>query len=83
MAHLSDRTPDIRGQLPLVAFVVTIGVGRTRTLTLRIKSPLCCRYTTTPCEDVRAFEPRLHLPKHNHLLCKVFQEAQKSRLEWS
>ena len=38
-----------------------MGAGRTRTLTLRIKSPLCCRYTTTPCEDVGAFESSKHL----------------------
>ena len=48
--RLLDWAPGTRCRLPLVALIVTIGVGRTRTLTLQIKSLLCCRYTTTPCE---------------------------------
>jgi hypothetical protein len=55
-----------------------IGAGRTRTLTLRIKSPLCCRYTTTPCEGAGAFESRLLSPNHNRLLCKFLIRPKKS-----
>jgi hypothetical protein len=56
------------------------GAGRTRTLTLQIKSLLCCRYTTTPCEDVRTFESRILLPNHNQLLCKRFLKRRKKSL---
>jgi hypothetical protein len=82
-ASLLHRILDIRWRLPLVAFVAKIGVGRTRTLTLQIKSLLCCLYTTTPGEDVRAFESRQLSPHHNQLPCNVFQKAKNNRLGWS
>ena len=47
---------------------------------MQIKSLLCCRYTTTPCEEVRAFEPRLHLPSHLNLLRNAFKRAKKKSL---
>ena len=42
-----DRTL-IRGPLSPLSYAPPSGAEGTRTLTLRIKSPVCCRYTTTP-----------------------------------
>ena len=57
--------------------LIPIGAGRTRTLTLQIKSLLCCRYTTTPYEDVDAFEPHTRLPNHDDLLLNFFTGPNK------
>jgi hypothetical protein len=58
--------------IPLKTYLQeVIGAGRTRTLTLQIKSLLCCRYTTTPDEDVGLFEP-LSPPNHHKFPFEIF-----------
>ena len=51
----------IRGLLSPLSYAPASRAGGTRTHTCRIKSPVCCRYTTTPnAGRAYAFQSRLH-----------------------
>ncbi len=50
------KEPALTIELPLTPnHVIAIGAGGIRTPAGRVKSSLCCRYTTTPCEGVATF----------------------------
>ena len=68
-----NRTLDltlIRGLLSPLSYAPSSGAEGTRTLTCRIKSPVCCRYTTTPnVGRAYAFQSRVRIIACSFVSC--------------